>query len=288
MNAGPGGFGNAPVSKGILITSAVASVCEQAARVSQKRLPVAIQVVSNALVLRSPGELLIGLGLLYYFRVLERQYGSHKFGAYAFVATGASYILQFAIAPVVKLQPGFPSGPYCLIFASIVQFYFSVPPSSKFSVFGWRLNDKAFVYLAGAQLLFSGGWSSVFVGGTGIAAGLLYRFNVFNIKRFRFPGFFNRFIGSTLGQLLSEQPGNRPQISIAGPAHSGHTQGPYRAPGAPGPQPQAPRAPAPAALPPPSPEHLQQLMAMGFDRSRAERALQQTNNDINQAIALLV
>ncbi len=41
-------------------------------------------------------------------------------------------------------------------------------------------------------------------------------------------------------------------------------------------------------LPQPSPEALQQLEAMGFDRVRATRALQQTGNDVNAAIAMLV
>ena len=45
---------------------------------------------------------------------------------------------------------------------------------------------------------------------------------------------------------------------------------------------------APQQLPEPSPEGIAQLAAMGFDQARAARALQETGNDVNSAIALLV
>lgn len=41
-------------------------------------------------------------------------------------------------------------------------------------------------------------------------------------------------------------------------------------------------------LPPPDQEGVAQLAAMGFDETRAAQALQQTGNDVNAAIALLV
>lgn len=44
------------------------------------------------------------------------------------------------------------SGPYGLIFASFVPFFFDIPVSTRFRVFGVRFSDKSFIYLAGLQV----------------------------------------------------------------------------------------------------------------------------------------
>lgn len=44
------------------------------------------------------------------------------------------------------------SGPYGLIFASFVPFYFDIPVSTWFRIFGVRFSDKSFIYLAGLQV----------------------------------------------------------------------------------------------------------------------------------------
>lgn len=138
---------HAPVSKGIVLATAGASILAQAARASRRQLPPGLGTASNLLVLRNPAELLFGALLLYYFRLLERQTGSNKFGAFAFVSTGLSYSLQLALS---KLGGTFsrplPSGPYGLIFACLVQFFCTVPASSKFTVLGWRLSDKVWLH----------------------------------------------------------------------------------------------------------------------------------------------
>lgn len=44
------------------------------------------------------------------------------------------------------------SGPYGLLFASFVPFFFDIPVSTRFRVFGVRFSDKSFIYLAGLQV----------------------------------------------------------------------------------------------------------------------------------------
>jgi hypothetical protein len=44
------------------------------------------------------------------------------------------------------------SGPYGLIFASFIPFFFDIPVSTWFRVFGVRFSDKSFIYLAGLQV----------------------------------------------------------------------------------------------------------------------------------------
>ena len=44
------------------------------------------------------------------------------------------------------------SGPYGLIFASFVPFYFDIPVSTRFHIFSNHFSDKSFIYLAGVQV----------------------------------------------------------------------------------------------------------------------------------------
>lgn len=44
------------------------------------------------------------------------------------------------------------SGPYGLIFASFVPFFFDIPVSTRFRVAGFHFSDKSFIYLAGLQV----------------------------------------------------------------------------------------------------------------------------------------
>lgn len=66
------------------------SLVANAARASHRRLPRPLVLASQGLAFRSPGELLFGAMLLYYFRVLERQTGSRKYGSYAAGARAAA------------------------------------------------------------------------------------------------------------------------------------------------------------------------------------------------------
>ncbi|CAJ1915355.1 unnamed protein product [Sphenostylis stenocarpa] len=74
-------------------------------------------------------------------------------------------------------------GPYGLIFASFVPFFFDIPVSTRFRVFSFFFSDKSFIYLAGVQLLLSSWKRSILPGMCGILAGSLYRLNVFYIRK---------------------------------------------------------------------------------------------------------
>lgn len=58
-------------------------------------------------------------------------------------------IILFADATLNLLT----SGPYGLIFSSFIPFYFDIPISTRFRVFGIRFTDKSFIYLAGLQVI---------------------------------------------------------------------------------------------------------------------------------------
>ena len=133
---------NAPVTKALFYTTTGSSILWQAARLDLvETLHPAVRTFVQSFVFRNTGEMFFGAGLLYYFRVLERQTGSAKFGAYTTVVATLSYGLQTAM----QIAYGFkniPSGPYGFIFASFLQFIFDIPPSRKFTLFGIPLSDK--------------------------------------------------------------------------------------------------------------------------------------------------
>ncbi|TVU34733.1 hypothetical protein EJB05_16582 [Eragrostis curvula] len=153
----------------------------------------------------STPELIFGAALLYYFRVFERQIGSNKYAVFIIFSTVVSVLLQILALGYLKgsllfvyciqffsdirsTDPSLDmltSGPYGLIFASYVPFFFDIPISMKFRIFGLSVSDKSFVYLAGLQLLFSSGRHSIIPGLSGILAGLLYRMNTFGIRRLK-------------------------------------------------------------------------------------------------------
>ncbi|KAH9317867.1 hypothetical protein KI387_019636, partial [Taxus chinensis] len=189
---------NAPVTKGLVMTCAIVSVilgmkggasaCGLSYQAIVRKLHL-WRLATSAFVFSSTPELVFGLYLLYYFRVFERQIGSNKYSVFVLFSIIFTICFELIVLVVFKdptssiLAPG----PYGLIFSSFIPFYFDIPVSTWFRIFGIRFSDKSFVYLAGLQLLLSS-WKRTFIPGLcGIAAGLSYRLNVFGVRRIKFP-----------------------------------------------------------------------------------------------------
>ncbi|KAK6944466.1 Peptidase S54, rhomboid domain, partial [Dillenia turbinata] len=221
MNGGPFGFNNAPVTRAFVIASAIFTIFFGIQRRSSKlglsyegTIALCLFSYSFARVIEdifkklhlwkfimsifafsSTPELIFGLYLLYYFRVFERQIGSNKYSVFIVFSVIISLLLEALVLAVLKdpsLNP-LVSGPYGLIFSSFVPFFFDIPVSTRFSIFGFRFSDKSFIYLAGLQLLFSSWKRSILPGLCGILAGSLYRLNVLRIRRIKFPDFIASF-----------------------------------------------------------------------------------------------
>ncbi|KAJ3669193.1 hypothetical protein LUZ60_011143 [Juncus effusus] len=282
MNGGPSGFHNAPVTKTIVICTALFTI-PFGIRGQSKNLGFSYQdiyeklnlwrLISSVFAFASTPELIFGLCLLYYFRVFERQIGSNKYAV--FVAFSMIISLLFQILALGYLKDfsltKLTSGPYSLIFASFVPFFFDIPISSKFRVFTLNLSDKSFIYLAGLQLLFSSGKQSLVPGIFGIITGCFYRLNTFGIRRFKLPdtltslfsNMTSRFTRNSSAQLLpsysTQQRETNHQTEEMVPLVEGPTD-----------------------------ESLATLMSMGFDRDSAMQALVITQNDLNLASSLLL
>ncbi|TVU00743.1 hypothetical protein EJB05_53826 [Eragrostis curvula] len=192
MNGGIPGFRNAPASRAVVVAAALFSVTFgfrgrlRDLGLVYEKLQI-WRLIISLFAFSSTPELIFGAALLYYFRVFERQIGSNKYAVFIIFSTVVSVLLQILALGYLK-DPSLDmltSGPYGLIFASYVPFFFDIPISMKFRIFGLSVSDKSFVYLAGLQLLFSSGRHSIIPGLSGILAGLLYRMNTFGIRRLK-------------------------------------------------------------------------------------------------------
>ncbi|KAG6534874.1 hypothetical protein ZIOFF_008780 [Zingiber officinale] len=190
-----------------------------------------------------------------------------------------SLILEaLALAYLKETLSKLASGPYGLIFAAFLPFYFDIPVSSRFRVFGLNFTDKSLIYLAGLQLLFSSWKRSIVPGLCGLLAGSLYRLNVLGIRKLKFPEAFL----SVFSRLPLPSSGSSPILA------RGNATGNMR----PYPGHQMEEGGYPSQL---ERNHsdsteasIATLVSMGFDRDSARRALTHAENDVNVATNILL
>eukprot|EP00850_Spirogloea_muscicola_P010850 SM000065S20199 [mRNA] locus=s65:243612:249564:- [translate_table: standard] len=263
------------------------------------RLPAA------SLVFSSTPETLVGLYLVYFFRVFERQLGSNKYAVFTIFATILSTLLELLALTLLRdpeAELTIAPGPYGLLLASFVPFFFDIPVSTRFTIFGAQFSDKSFVYLGGLQVLLSSYKRSIIPGLCGLLAGAVYRSNVLGIKQIQFPELVAAAAARLFAPVISQplhsplhRPHRPPPTGVA--ANPGPGQGfqDQLLGGAPAAAVQthfagrlAASAPPLAPPPPPSAEALATLEAMGFPRDLALRALAQARNDLNVATNMLL
>ncbi|KAJ3693756.1 hypothetical protein LUZ60_009236 [Juncus effusus] len=290
MNGGGGlsGFQNAPVTRALIVACGFLTVV-LGFRGRSRHLGFSFQdiaknpriwrIFASALAFSSSPELLFGVYLLYYFRVFERQIGSNKFSVFILFSSVVSTLLEF-IALMLLKDTKFnilASGPYSLIFALFVPFYFDIPISSRFNIFGVNFSNKFFIYTAGLQLLLSNWKRSLVPGICGILAASLYRLNLFGIRKIKIPGaiasFFSQyFAGPPAG---TSNPSRRNITQNLSPHMNRQNQrnfGPART----------------VPLPEPTESSVETLVSMGFDANSARQALRQARNDLNAATNILL
>lgn len=287
MNGGPSGFNNAPVTRAIIICSALFTVFFGVQGRSSKlalsyqdvfQKPQLWKIIVSMSAFTSTPELMFGLYLLYYFRVFERQIGSNKYSVFILFSASLSFLLESVVLALLKdPSTSITSGPYGLIFASFVPFYFDIPVSTRFRVFGFHFSNKSFIYLAGLQLLLSSWKRSIVPGICGIIAGALYRMNIFYIRRAKLPD----FIASLFSRLSWPSTGS-PSSAPATRTVSGNPP-PYA-----GRQVERNNPSLIVGSMEPSEDAVAMLESMGFDRDSARQALVQARNDVNVATNILL
>ncbi|XP_022980682.1 rhomboid-like protein 20 [Cucurbita maxima] len=286
MNGGPSGFTNAPVTRSFVIASALFTIFfgiqgrSIKLGLSYQDVIVKLRIwklVTSVFAFSSTPELMFGLFLLYYFRVFERQIGSNKYSVFILFSIITSLLFEVLAISLLKDPAAnlVTSGPYGLLFASFVPFFFDIPVSTRFRVFGVRFSDKSFIYLAGLQLLLSSWRRSILPGICGILAGSLYRLNVFGIRKAKFPEFVSSFF-SRFSLPSAGNPPAAPTRNVRGnmPSFVGR-------------QVERSHPPVPTATEPPE-NSIATLVSMGFDRNSARQALVHAGNDVNIATNMLL
>lgn len=230
---------------------------------------------SHHVAFESLGETVIGAIHLYRFRRFERMLGSRKFGAFALMVCGIATSLVTGLVVIVgerARDEGFTylrvaSGPYALIFG--MYSLYSLVPAARPRLVGFAgidVSDKSLMYLAAAQLLLSNGLRSIVPGVAGLLAGAAYLSDVLKLYTWVLPKALDRFLMPRPGPGPDFSAARARQNAAAGDAAPRHE--PF----------QRPSAPVE-----PSQDHVESLVAMGFDRERAVAALRNSNNNLELA-----
>ncbi len=289
------------------------------------------RIAAGQLLFGSVGELLLGLGLVYHFRLFERRMGTSQFVSFTLCSTLLSLgfqVVLLALNPGQETLTRIAPGLYSVVFALFVPYFALVPKLNRHRILGAELSDKSLVYLWGSQLLFSRGRESLATGLCGLLGGLLCLSESLPFRKMELPAPLRAFGKSYLAPLLSSrspleaqaereraaallrtqqqpdqprhhqqqqqhQPQNRQQQGAAARA-----EGEQLLPGGPGAALFGPAAgmgmghgmrmgmgmgaPA-AAASQPSEEDVATLVALGFDRALALRALRLNGNNVQRA-----
>ncbi|XP_038975288.1 rhomboid-like protein 20 [Phoenix dactylifera] len=289
MNGGPSGFHNAPVTRIFVFATALFTIVF-GVKGRSPRLGLPHQdiinnlqiwrVISSMFAFSSTPELLFGLYLLYYFRIFERQIGSNKYSVFILFSVIMSLLFE-VLALVLLKDPNLgvlASGPYGLIFASFIPFYFDIPVTSRFRIFGIHFSDKSFIYFMGLQLLLSSWKWSLVPGICGILAGSLYRLNVFGIRRKKFPEMVASFFSWLFMSSSTSSSRTTSSRNVIGSVPSYAARQVQRN------YPSSVHAPVPE----PPESSVATLVSMGFDSNAARQALLRARNDINVATNMLL
>merc|ERR1712216_80150 len=261
------------------------------------------RIVLGTVVFATPGELLFGSILIYYFRLLERQMGIAKFASYAVLSFLISTLLQIAVLVAFPATvKNFASGPYGYIFSSMALVYLRIPRLHHLSLFGIPITDKFFAYLLAAQMAFSNAPSTLCSAIVGIATGCIYHFDVVGLQRFVWPKPICNLAAKVF--IPRHQEASISQAALQNMTPDGPAQATPRAEALIGPnagggmgmraafQPFAGaqhRAPPATPAVRPNEELVQSLIAVtGMSRHQVEHALVSTNNNPDAATNLLL
>ena len=238
-------------------------------------------------------EMILGLGLIYVMRQIEREVGTRKFVSFCFASTTLSVSLQLILlsqASILEENRTLAPGPYAPIF-SLMALYCAYVPAIGTPVGGFKISHKIPVYVLGLLLASQDGKVSLVPACCAVVAGVIClmqlkklvmpesiaRFGAKYIEplfRSSEPGRFprrdprNDFYGARqFGMFDGQQEGGGPQDDVLLPNFFG------------GPPPSA----AVNAVPEPREEDIQTLVGMGFDAAAAAAALRRNRNDVNRA-----
>lgn len=221
------GFYHAPLSKGLLVLTGTASLFNILFASSTRNLLSSTpwiqivrnsklwQILSSSFYYSTTRNLICGSFLLYTFRIFERRFGSKKYASYIFSTTVIAIGLQLTTISALKHfghEVGLPpSGLFGMVYATLVQYFCDIPASDAVTFLGLPISGKILIYSMALQMLLSNK-ESLLAGICGMVAGLIYRFNLFQVQRWlKLPEFLSSAVSRAFGNMfVSEEPPVQP------------------------------------------------------------------------------
>ncbi|XP_022257480.1 ubiquitin-associated domain-containing protein 2-like [Limulus polyphemus] len=217
------GFYKAPVSKGLLGCMFITSLALNVPLLAHIKQFVVYnvsdifdkyevwRVITSKICFLDTKDLVCGSLLIYYFRIFERRYGSHKFSSYLLATFTLATLLELASVFILrKLEfhvTTLPSGPFGLVFPLFVNYYTDFPRVAHVYIMGVPVTGKTMSYLLGLQVLANNTEVSMMRHMCSHLAGLICRWNLLRITDFIYvPKFLAHFAKITLGWLLKSAP----------------------------------------------------------------------------------
>lgn len=276
------------------------------------------RLFSYVICARTSSEILLGLLLIYQFRILERLYGTFRFVSFLTLihalSTTALSILIFS--GKVRYQDVAP-GPFPIVFGLLAAYGRSVPAVYKLSLSRkLELSNHAIVILLALQLAFLKWTRSLLPSAVGLSAGLLVQ-SVGALSRWRYPKILRRSlaryyarrpladVGVSGGEnstsrawpadapypFSSSEAGSRPNISPNNSSNDSSFIAPQASSSALGEglraRAQRPSANTDNGIPPPSLQQIESLAVLGFSEEEIRRVWPQSFGDIERCAALL-
>ncbi|XP_060073044.1 ubiquitin-associated domain-containing protein 2-like [Ylistrum balloti] len=214
------GFYKTPVSKGLLGVSLLSSfllnfplhnhrhlfLYSQAAIVERHQF---WRLLTSKLAYLDIKDLFVCSLLIYYFRVFERRYGSHKFASYMLatfvVGTGLEMAAAFFLRWLGFKYELLPSGPMCMVYPLFIPYHLDIPRVAFGHILGVPVTGKSFQYFLGLQLA-SGSAESILVAVCGLFCGILWRIDFLKVQTtLKIPKFVASLSCSTLGRILESK-----------------------------------------------------------------------------------
>ncbi|KAJ3448494.1 rhomboid protein [Anaeramoeba flamelloides] len=224
--SGPNGFYNAPLTKCLFIIVLFFSLSIYVFKIEPTNLALSFFALRNSEWYRlfvsqfyfgSPSEFILGLALLYSWRIQERLIGTRKFAAHFIVVFIQITILNLAFLATIGYNKFVAPGPYGWIYSGFI-FYLDIPPTIHFfKLRGISITDKIFLYMIGAQLFLIPKYASNFCIIAGIIAGITYRSNTLHIKEWEIPEFIINFCSKRILSFIQSQ--NNPTLMLINRNH---------------------------------------------------------------------
>jgi len=257
-----------------------------------------LKYIGNKLVFPDTKSAVMACVIIYFFRVFERRYGSLKFASNLLVSWVIAVSLEIAGEHLFETQN---RGPLSIFIPLYIPWFVQIPLVSASHYGPLAISSKSLNYLLGLQLAVASKGSLVSVV-CGLLTGLVVHFT--SLKKLVLPSWIGSIFSATLGKLICTYPdedfgliGATVEIQRSQQAEAIEQQllrarNRLNQPmGGGGRQRRLEEMwGGVAAGPPiiPSPGHLATLTDMGFSRERAEQALRQSRNNLDEATNMLL